>query len=1428
MHIAIHLLRVAIGDLTFRVLANRHAVKRKVDVRALAQVVIHVPVLPELVERHFARTLARVGERERLRIVEVARADRVLAHALRPRVLIVRAEPLLVHVVMDDVAVLVVLRKTEEVVFRRVFSAIGVDRDDYGARLVIGRRAHAHGTIGHGTISTHRRIMHVELVALVVEHRQLIVAHLHPNVAVGIGRERIRILGAREHDLCCRTRVLALVLPVLHNREVDEAQTAVRRGHGLHVLVVLRLSSFGRAHLVHVVWRGHALGALGPTDVHPLAIGGEVIVSARRLLAVNDRIMHLATVGIRADQVELDNLEVLIGEAADRHRVLGIPRLGGREDDRRGVHGLARLVGVARRPIGVDRFGLHVVQRHEVHCDGEAMLRVVAVVPVLDDADFGRLARTDPVVDPGGVGLGVIGAVGIPAVGRLCLQHEIAVTHAALVVLGQVLEVEMIGPRLLIRRPVKPLDRGGLGVRGAVQLKRADKTAVLEELHVRDARRVQIGMVLIGAVLRLDLRERTVRLLPVLVNVLLGHVLKGVRDGVRVRVERGSEGKLLVLALLVLEREGEGAAAVVVTLEARLLVAERDARLDPAVLELVTVRVVLGEGIAERLGEDLGLPAINVDRLVGVLPRIVRALDAALRGELDHHVVKRVLERGDFPSLGGLDLHGAGQAVRNGPVVVDEVVGCAVGRVEPRLAVLVRVVGIRVGDAAILAHGAVDGLVTCRGRLLAQGVDIGVAIRVILGQVVENALSRFAIFSSEERTEVDGALAILRNGDLHVANGAHRGPRLSLAGVSTADLVQLHLCGSRRTAVHRVAPKREGRSRTIGLIAVEPNLLGVVTRGAHGTQRHGPAIIERVDRAAVARRSRVIVCRLEVVRARPGIRILEIGVVDDRGAILGVAGQRRGDGRRLVILAKLDAERLALRVLPTAHILNRTEPGGSALVSHLLVVDKCAEAEVVGVILVIKGVAENLLESVLAELALDGELVGLREHEVALAIATFVGGRTTVVLAVGVAVRPRVGVVEAPGNILTLLGALSYQVAVLVVLRISVFIQVRRGRRSHQLGRQPAHREVPRTHAHDAGHRLPDPRGRFALGDMERIACRLREVAARIHQINPRTAIAKLELGDHAGSIRPHVGATARVVVAPGDAHSGAAGQLGIAVRNRLRAVPRQDIVERLARKIDDRIDIFLIRRSLSLAVRLVTSGLVLGEPQLLQQLGARGNFKRRGLGVLLALRVLLKGPGKLGCLVSHQARGHKYVQIDARMERREHRGLLGAVRRLGRGAHEVGLARLGILGRDEGNLERTVDHLGGRDADRGGLVVLVELEHIELRVGVDRRKVLGQRHGHGIARNDRSAGVLRVLGPLGGVELKLKVQLSAELIRQRALLDILRRVAVLGVGEDEARARKRERVEVTLPGARVDALLLLGGLLRIVGGLTVRVRAVI
>ncbi|CDD41192.1 unknown [Collinsella sp. CAG:398] len=698
--------------------------------------------------------------------------------------------------------------------------------------------------------------------------------------------------------------MLALVLPVLHNREVDEAQTAVRRGHSLHVLVVLRLSSFGRAHLVHVVWRGHALGALGPTDVHPLAIGGEVIVSARRLLAVNDRIMHLVTVGIRADQVELDDLEVLIGEAADRHRVLGIPRLVGREDDRRGVHGLARLVGVARRPIVGNRFGLHVVQRHEAHCDGEAMLRVVAVVPVLDDADFGRLARTDPVVDPGGVGLGVIGAVGIPAVGRLCLQHEIAVTHAALVVLGQVLEVEMIGPRLLIRRPVKPLDRGGLGVRGAVQLKRADKTAVLEELHVRDARRVQIGMVLIGAVLRLDLRERTVRLLPVLVDVLLGHVLKGVRDGVRVRVERGSEGKLLVLALLVLEREGEGAAAVVVTLEVRLLVDERDARLDPAVLELVTVRVVLGEGIAERLGEDLGLPAINVDRLVGVLPRIVRALDAALRGELDHHVVKRVLERGDFPSLGGLDLHGAGQAVRNGPVVVDEAVGCAVGRVEPlRLAVLVRVVGIRVGDAAILAHGAVDGLVACRGRLLAQGVDIGVAIRVILGQVVENALSRFAILNSEERTEVDGALAILRNGDLHVANGAHRGPRLSLAGVSIADLVQLHLCGSRRTAARRVAPQGEGRTGTALLVvAVEPDLRGVVARGAHGTQRHGPAIIERVDRAAVARRSRVIVCRLEVVRARPGIRILEIGVVDDRGAILGVAGQLRGDGRRAVIV----------------------------------------------------------------------------------------------------------------------------------------------------------------------------------------------------------------------------------------------------------------------------------------------------------------------------------------------------------------------------------------------------------------------------------------------------------------------------------------------------------------------------------------------
>ena len=145
--------------------------------------------------------------------------------------------------------------------------------------------------------------------------------------------------------------------------------------------------------------------------------------------------------------------------------------------------------------------------------------------------------------------------------------------------------------------------------------------------------------------------------------------------------------------------------------------------------------------------------------------------------------------------------------------------------------------------------------------------------------------------------------------------------------------------------------------------------------------------------------------------------------------------QRRFDGGRIAVLGERDVEGLAFAELRLYHLFKRDGAHVAGAIDNLLVVDERAETEVLGVHIGAEIIAENFLQRLIAELALDGEGVLLREHEVAL-----VAVRSLVVLTIGVALGTLVAVPEAPGDALRHHVIFGHRVAMLVVLLLALIV----------------------------------------------------------------------------------------------------------------------------------------------------------------------------------------------------------------------------------------------------------------------------------------------------------------------------------------------------------------------------------------------------
>ncbi len=212
------------------------------------------------------------------------------------------------------------------------------------------------------------------------------------------------------------------------------------------------------------------------------------------------------------------------------------------------------------------------------------------------------------------------------------------------------------------------------------------------------------------------------------------------------------------MAVLVRELQNGGERDLVIVLRAGddfALGGGGDARLGPAVLVLAAERVVPGDGGLRRLREVAGSPAGKLPGQIRALPgRALDALQATLERHGDRDVLKLVLVGAGLPGLGGLGVGGVGAEVADGARVVDAdaVSGGRVGSdlLLPATALLdTEVDGLVVGDGTVLGNGAGHAQVAVDG-ILAKEVDIGMAVRVVLGELalevvhVGGEIDRFA------------------------------------------------------------------------------------------------------------------------------------------------------------------------------------------------------------------------------------------------------------------------------------------------------------------------------------------------------------------------------------------------------------------------------------------------------------------------------------------------------------------------------------------------------------------------------------------------------------------------------------------------------------------------------------------------------------
>ena len=1261
-----------------------HLVQRERDVGTLLQVLVHVDVLPLLVEGGAGGAHALVGHRVSLRVVEVAAPHLVLANRDGACVIAGGANEALLNGVVHHLAVgfdALVLGQPEEAVGGFLLRRVDVDHERFAVVLD----------------GCHKRF-----VRIVVQRDVVAAVQLRVRLAVSIdGEHRLRIV---YRQLKPRFRTLALgsvaVQPLLLHREVHQAQPAVVHrerllAEGTVLVGVVR-------DLVHVVVGGNALTiGVGPPFVDP------ALVPKLCALGLGFEVHGVFGLAVEGFQARLLHDDVSRGQAIHRNGELQEPAVGlGKrqtlEDD------IALLV--LERSIDCR---VQVVLRAHVDEAGQAVGRVLAVRPVLHEVEIGALAGPVAVGDGGEVLLGIVTALAVPT-GGLHLHHAVQVARARLRVQRKPRDLKIIGVRLLRARHgvagialQAVIEAACLVVCLAVQHELAHQRGALVHAHghLVLARRVGLRgkpLVIVGR-----------GLLPQFLHVLVGGVVERVDDGAGAGINLRRELHLHGFVAGPFERlqaQRERGGAVAVAREVRFGAVLRDVRLDPAILQLVAVLVVFGIRPRYLLREHFGIEAAQVLRdggALGVLrvrPLAVRPYAALLQRERAGHVFQLVLERRHRPRLDLRNRLGARQMVLHGAAVVGEAIGVGArpqgAHRRAGVAVLVGVENLRLPiRVVVIGRGVVEQhLIVRQGRVLAHAVHEGVAVRIVLVQF------KVGVLLPEQISEVHGAVVgrivgIDGDGDEAAVCRAH------LRGVGDA---------AGRGAV-RVAPQRERHVAALALVvAVAPLFCGAERGGAHVREHDGSARIGVIHHRAVVGGRRVVVGGLVVVV------ILVIALVDqtvlDRPAVHRVLGQigEQGHGVGVFVELPVPTERAAEALLlfersGVGALLHEVFKGVCAL--HLVVHHHFNADEVVFVPQANKGFVTHL--------ARDGE-PHLRQKLEVLRALRGRGVAAVIFVVGGVGKRPfhRVGGFRRLVDRLAR-ARLVQQVAIIVPrLRPGGLYHLCRQAGRH--GEVGSHSRLLRGHGGSVCHTKVEA---HVLGG-GRDAFRRRAVRRADEAALPHGRDSSLLVADRESQGRFHVsglGAACVVVVGPvggeglalgcsagnpGGIGRGGAGGEGVR-RGRGGRVVFGFVVGFATGLV----------AGLRIALRLSPQG---------QKLGRRGNFQLNR--ALLAVLGGLHDPFDQRAFVGCQSRVHRHVKRQMRGERpvrsklhAQHAVLDGSKGRLG----------CGVVRRGFGVVSR-----GRRVASRGSGVVRRGCEIISWGCGAVRR-------GFGVVRRSRGHGAL-------------------------------------------------------------------------------------
>ncbi len=631
---------------------------------------------------------------------------------------------------------------------------------------------------------------------------------------------------------------------------------------------------------------------------------------------------------------------------------------GDRGDHVARLDGVALGIG-QRRAVGLHDIGLSVnLDSHGITARGVAIIdpllgeahRGALAAGVGRVGRVGDRREVDDLVVLGAIGLGEVvgvrgGLVVVAAAEALNrrLHQVVQVLGAGLVVLGEAVHVERPGAGLAIQevddavavhvdaRPILVHHAVGdeaIGVE-AVVLIQAERNRIGEGHRDRVAGGVG-DVERLGAVGVLDARDGLAVHGPILGHAGRGVIHVGVHDGLvgdgAILGHVGRVGALehdrLILALLVLEDEDRAAGdagirAARVGGEA-LNARAGDVHLAPLVHELMAHEVIAGDVGGNRLLHVAREPTGELDGVADGLPGGVHGVQARLgvglhavglgvAHELHGHrdVAQLILIGAGNPGLGELGVGAADADIADGAMVIDDDVvlggGSARLDVDPLAVDELRgvVIGLVVGDGhivvVVLGEGRGDALIAVDG-LLAQEVHVGIAVGVVLGQIV---------------LDVDGEL--LAQADAGLAGGNILLGRQRELDKVTGGVGNLGGRGH-RAAVGGVAIERVRGLGPVGGAVVVPVLGCLEVDGAGMGQRDVTAVVGGGDVGAVVGDVGVAVVHLIVVdRAvvrdlQRRVGIVDHGVVERRivGVVLRARGGNRhdvvvdGDGRGLV------------------------------------------------------------------------------------------------------------------------------------------------------------------------------------------------------------------------------------------------------------------------------------------------------------------------------------------------------------------------------------------------------------------------------------------------------------------------------------------------------------------------------------------------